>query len=120
GNWDTEKGFDGLNVLASDDGGSTYQQVPLVSMGPPEGPGLASAQIDGNSGGYRLLTFDLSGLSGATIQLRLQFTSDAGVEKKGFAVDDLTVTGSRTGGVVANLSAQGNNVVVEPAQGWIR
>lgn len=93
-NYDTEKGFDGVNVLASDDGGTTYELVPLVSAGPPSGEELASAQIDGNSGGYRLLTFDLSGFEGPTLKLRLQFTSDAGVELSGFAFDDVTVTGS--------------------------
>jgi hypothetical protein len=108
-NYDTESGFDGVNVLASDDGGKTYREVPLLSKGAPSGPSLASAQIDGSSGGWRLLTFDLSSFKGQTLRPRLEFTSDTGVEKSGFAFDDLTITGSQE--APAALALKGTNAL---------
>ena len=130
-NYDAEKGFDGLNLLASDDGGSTYRTVPILSTGPPTGVGLASAQIDGNSKGYRLIEGDLSGFKGQTIRIRFQFTSDGGVEKAGAAVDDVSVLGSELAPVKAVLKAaasQGSSVegvqigtlTLSSASDWVR
>jgi hypothetical protein len=133
-NYDTEKGFDGLNFFASDDGGTTYKMLPLVSIGDPTGPGLKAAQIDGNSGGYRLLSFDLSGFTGPTLKLRIQFTSDGGVEYSGAAIDDLVVTGSNIAPVTAAFSTSGTSssglarrattaigtVKITPERDWVR
>jgi hypothetical protein len=132
-NYDTEKGFDGLNFLASDDGGSTYRLLPVVSIGPPTPPALAAAQIDGNSGGYRLLSFDLSSFSGSTLQLRIQFTSDSGVEYGGAAIDDLVVRGANVAPVATALSATASatslprgggkvlgSLKLTPARDWVR
>jgi hypothetical protein len=105
-NYDTEKGFDGLNFLASDDGGASYRLLPVIAIGAPTPPGLAAAQIDGNSGGYRLLSFDLSSFAGSTLKLRIQFISDAGVEFGGAAIDDLVVRGSNVAPVAAALAAK--------------
>jgi hypothetical protein len=132
-NYDTEKGFDGLNFFGSDDGGSAYRLLPVVSIGAPTPPALAAAQIDGNSGGYRLLSFDLSSFTGSTLQLRIQFTSDAGVEYGGAAIDDLVVRGANVAPVTAALSAttsanslsrgsskaQGT-VRIAPVRDWVR
>jgi hypothetical protein len=132
-NYDTEKGFDGLNFFASDDGGATYRLLPIVSIGPPTPPSLAAAQIDGNSGGYRLLSFDLSSFTGSTMQLRIQFTSDAGVEFGGAAIDDLVVRGANVAPVAASLSAtptvnklvrgsskQMGTLKITPDRDWVR
>jgi hypothetical protein len=121
-NYDTEKGFDGLNVLASDDPvGATYTQVPLIDAGPAEPPGLSSAEIDGNSGGYRLLTFDLSGFTGSTIRFRLEFTSDAGVGKTGFAFDDLTVLGTVDASVGSTMTgASASDSSISSSTGRVR
>ena len=132
-NYDTEKGFDGVNVLGSDDGGATYRLLPLVSIGPASGLELDSAQIDGNSGGYRLLTFDISSFSGPTFRLRLQFTSDSGVEKGGFAFDDLTVKSSESAPVTATFGAASaasaavtdgfvnvGTLTLTPGRDWVR
>jgi hypothetical protein len=132
-NYETEKGFDGLNFFASDDGGSSYRLLPIVSIGAPTPPGLAAAQIDGNSGGYRLLTFDLSSFTGSTLRLRIQFTSDGGVELGGAAIDDLVVRGANVSSVAAALSAKTSatqlsrnatvpvgTVRVAPDRDWVR
>jgi hypothetical protein len=108
--------------------------LPLVSIGDPTGPGLKAAQIDGNSGGYRLLSFDLSGFTGPTLKLRIQFTSDGGVEYSGAAIDDLVVTGSNIAPVTAAFSTGGTSssglarrattaigtVKITPERDWVR
>jgi hypothetical protein len=132
-NYDTEKGFDGLNFFASDNGGSSYKLLPIVSIGGATPPSLAAAQIDGNSGGYRLLTFDLSQFTGPTLKLRIEFYSDTGVTFGGAAVDDLVVHGSQPAPVavhstivkVAKTAKRGatptlGRVTITPARDWAR
>jgi hypothetical protein len=93
-NIQTEPTFDGLTVLASDNNGLQYREVPLIDVGPPQPPALTSAQITGDSSGYRQLTFDLTGFTGSTLMLRFEFSSDAITGGSGVAIDDLAVLGA--------------------------
>jgi hypothetical protein len=103
--------------VSDDPLGATYREAPLIDAGPPEPPSISSAEIDGNSGGYRLLTFDLSSFTGSSIQIRLEFTSDAGVGKKGFAMDDLTVLGATDSSVGSSIDGSSASNPAVPVGG---
>jgi immune inhibitor A len=88
-NYGIEVGFDYANVIASTDGGATWQTVPTnLSNSSVEPNG-----IDGFSSGWVDLTADLSAFTG-NVMLGFRYTSDGGVNFDGFMVDDIQITGS--------------------------
>ncbi len=87
-NYGIEEGYDYANVIASTDGGATWQTVPTnLSNSSVEANG-----IEGSSGGWVDLTVDLSAFTG-DVWLGFRYSSDGGVNYEGFMVDDLQVSG---------------------------
>jgi immune inhibitor A len=87
-NYGIEIGYDYANVIASTDGGATWQTVPTnLSNSSVESNG-----IDGFSGGWVDLTADLSAYAGDVL-LGFRYTSDGGVNYDGFMIDDIQISG---------------------------
>jgi immune inhibitor A len=87
-NYGIEEGYDYANVIASTDGGATWQTVPTnLSNSSVEANG-----IDGFSGGWVDLTVDLSAYTGDVL-LGFQYTSDGGVNYDGLMIDDIQISG---------------------------
>ena len=87
-NYGIEEGYDYANVIASTDGGATWQTVPTnLSNSTVEPNG-----IEGFSGGWIDLIVDLSAFTG-NVMLGFRYSSDAGVNYDGFMVDDIQITG---------------------------
>jgi len=87
-NYGIEEGYDYANVIASTDGGATWQTVPTnLSNSTVEPNG-----IDGFSGGWVDLTADLSAFAG-NVLLGFRYTSDGGVNFDGFMIDDIQISG---------------------------
>jgi len=87
-NYGIEIGYDYANVIASTDGGATWQTVPTnLSNSSVEPNG-----IDGFSGGWVDLIADLSAYAG-DVMLGFRYTSDGGVNYDGFMIDDIQVSG---------------------------
>jgi len=87
-NYGIEIGYDYANVIASTDGGTTWETVPTnLSNSSVEPNG-----IDGFSGGWVDLTADLSAYTG-DVMLGFRYTSDAGVNYDGFMIDDIQISG---------------------------
>jgi len=87
-NFGIEVGYDYANLIASTDGGATWQTVPTnLSNSSVEPNG-----IDGFSGGWVDLSADLSAYAG-DVMLGFRYTSDGGVNYDGFMVDDIQVSG---------------------------
>jgi immune inhibitor A len=87
-NYGIEEGYDFANVIASTDGGATWQTVPTnLSNSSVEANG-----IEGSSGGWIDLTVDLSAYAG-NVLLGFQYRSDGGVNFEGFMIDDIQITG---------------------------
>jgi immune inhibitor A len=95
--WNIESDFDYAFVEVKD--GASWVSVPS-SVGKP----AANNGIDGVQATYTPLTFDLSRWAGRTVQLRLRYTSDGGVQGQdpklpwaGFFADDISlVSGGAT------------------------
>jgi immune inhibitor A len=96
--WNIETDFDYAFVEVKDGAGS-WVSVPS-SVGKP----AANNGIDGVQATYKPVTFDLSPWAGKTVQLRLRYTSDGGVQGQdpklpwaGFFADDISlVSGGAT------------------------
>jgi immune inhibitor A len=85
-NYGIEIGYDYANVIASEDGGATWQTVPTnLSNSSVEPNG-----IDGFSGGWVDLTADLPA---GDVMLGFRYTSDGGVNYDGFMIDDIQISG---------------------------
>ncbi len=92
-NYGIEVGFDYANVIASTDGGATWQTVPTnLSNSSVEANG-----IDGFSNGWVDLHVDLSAFTG-NVMLGFRYSSDGGVNFDGFMIDDIQVSGSALDG----------------------
>jgi len=87
-NYGIEVGYDYANVIASTDGGATWQTVPTnLSSSSVEANG-----IDGFSSGWVDLIVDLSAYEG-DVMLGFRYTSDGGVNYDGFMIDDIQISG---------------------------
>lgn len=96
-NYGIEVGYDYANVIASTDGGATWQTVPTnLSNSTVEPNG-----IDGFSSGWVDLTADLSAYTGDVL-LGFRYTSDAGVNFDGFMIDDIQISGYELDGAEAD------------------
>jgi immune inhibitor A len=87
-NYGIEVGYDYANVIASTDGGATWQTVPTnLSTSSVEANG-----IDGFSNGWIDLNADLSAYTG-NVLLGFRYSSDGGVNYDGFMIDDIQISG---------------------------
>ena len=83
-----EEDYDYANVIASTDGGATWQTVPTnLSNSTVEPNG-----IDGFSGDWVDLVVDLSAYTGDVL-LGFRYSSDGGVNFDGFMIDDIQISG---------------------------
>ncbi|HUU84410.1 MAG TPA: M6 family metalloprotease domain-containing protein [Phycisphaerae bacterium] len=96
-NYGIEDGYDFANVIASTDGGVTWQTVPTnLSNSTVEPNG-----IEGFSGGWVDLAVDLSAYAG-NVALGFRYSSDGGVNYDGFMVDDISISGYPLDGAEAD------------------
>jgi len=96
-NYGIEEDYDYANVIASTDGGATWQTVPTnLSNSSVEPNG-----IDGFSGGWVDLTVDLSAFTG-NVWLGFRYSSDGGVNEDGFMVDNILISGYELDGAEAD------------------
>ncbi len=85
-NYGIEVGYDYANVIASTDGGATWQTVPTnLSTSSVEANG-----IDGFSGGWVDLT---ANLPAGNVLVGFRYSSDGGVNYDGFMIDDIQISG---------------------------
>ena len=83
-----EEGYDYANVIASTNGGATWQTLHTnLSNSTVEANG-----IEGTSPGWVDLFVDLSAYTGDVL-LGFRYTSDGGVNYEGFMIDDIQVSG---------------------------
>jgi CubicO group peptidase (beta-lactamase class C family) len=89
--YDTEPGFDFFYLEASNDGGTTWQQVPFAIRGDRLDV-TTPGQVSGYQGRQWLqATADLDGLSGP-VQLRWRYTTDPLYHGRGVYVDAIRIT----------------------------
>jgi len=94
-NYGIEVGYDYANVIASVDGGASWQTVPTnLSNSSVEANG-----IDGFSSGWVDLTADLPE---GDVMVGFRYTSDGGVNYDGFMIDDIQVSGYPLDGAEAD------------------
>jgi immune inhibitor A len=87
-NYGIEVDYDYANVIASTDGGATWQTVPTnLSNSTVESNG-----IDGFSSGWVDLTANLSAYTG-NVWLGFRYVTDAGVSEAGFMIDNIQISG---------------------------
>ncbi len=90
--WNLETGYDYVEVLASDDGGSNWS--PLCGKFTKPGNGnqdLENPLYDGSQPAWVFEEMSLNSYVGGTIMIRFQLISDQGVNADGFYFDDLSV-----------------------------
>ncbi|HEX6247072.1 MAG TPA: immune inhibitor A domain-containing protein [Nocardioidaceae bacterium] len=92
-NYGIEEGYDYASVIASTDGGTTWDVVPTNLSS----SSVKAGGIDGFSNGWVDLTADLSGYTGDVL-LGFGYNSDGGVNEAGFMIDEIAVSGSPTDG----------------------
>lgn len=100
--YEIEAEWDGVVVEISNDGGSSWSDLPPIggypsdfsSTGNPaiNGCGYPASQgaFGGASSGFDVFSHDLAGFGGDTIQLRWSFSTDPGFELEGFYLDDIS------------------------------
>jgi immune inhibitor A len=91
-NFDIETDWDYAYVVASDDGGATWQNVltNFSTSSDPNGQNFGHG-ITGFSGGWATLSADLSGFAGDDILLGFRYWTDVAVAFPGFVVDDIAI-----------------------------
>jgi len=89
--YDLEKDYDYLYLLASEDGGATWQIV-ITPSGTGEDPsGNAYGWgYNGESGRWKEESVDLAAYAGKKILLRFEYVTDAAVNGEGFLLDDVS------------------------------
>jgi len=75
--YETESGYDYCYVQISEDGGAYTDIVPRYA---------------GSSGGWQAADYDLSAFSGP-VKIRFRFTSDSGINREGWYIDDIEIRG---------------------------
>lgn len=103
--YNIENLFDGGNVKISTDNGATWEILT------PDGgyDGVISTTFQnplggeqgfyGNSGGWVMETFDLSGLGGNSVLIKFDFGTDTSVQYPGWYIDDITIYGGGVSGL---------------------
>ena len=94
-NYGIEEAFDFANVIASTDGGATWQTLPTnLSNSTVEANG-----IEGFSNGWVDLN---ANLPAGNVLVGFQYRSDGGVNFDGFMIDDITISGYPVDGAEAD------------------
>jgi hypothetical protein len=90
--YDLEEDYDYLYLMASTDGGQTWQII-LTPAGTAEDPSGNSYGwgYNGLSGGWFKETVDLSQFAGQKVLLRFEYVTDAAVNGEGFLLDDVSI-----------------------------
>jgi immune inhibitor A len=88
-NYDIEVDYDYATLIASTDGGATWQAVPTNLSTSTVDPAGIDGSTDGN---WVDLTADLSAYTG-NVMLGFRYFTDGGVALTGFMVDDIAITG---------------------------
>ena len=98
--YDTEPGFDSFFVQVSTDGGRTYHSLANADTTCDLDPG-ADAKLVGNcpgfngdSGGWKSETFDLSAYAGQTVLLAFRYITDANTRGTGVWIDNVRIGGT--------------------------
>src|SRR5690606_13186676 len=91
--WDIEAGYDHAYVQASTDGGETWTALDGTVDGAPFGrdPSNAPALSGKHDGGADAVA-QLEPHLGASVRLRLLYSTGGGTSGRGFFADDMTVT----------------------------
>jgi hypothetical protein len=109
--FDTEPGFDSFFVQVSTDGGKTYHSLAnadtTCDLDPRAGSQLKNncPGFNGDSGGWKSESFDLSSYAGTTVLLAFRYITDENTRGSGVWVDNIVVGG--------NLLADGTSL-----DGW--
>ncbi len=87
-----EEGYDYVYLMASTDGGATWDTVE-TSVSTDENPvgNNRGNGITGASGDWAQVTADLSAYAGQTVQLRFAMMNDGGINEAGMLIDDLEI-----------------------------
>ncbi|KPJ94138.1 MAG: hypothetical protein AMJ53_05885, partial [Gammaproteobacteria bacterium SG8_11] len=101
-NFDIELDWDYAYVVVSTDNGATWTGVPtnVSSASNPNGQNFGNG-ITGNSGGWLLLSADLSAYSGDVL-LGFRYWTDPFVVNAGFMVDEISINGGPPDGAEAD------------------
>jgi len=91
--WSFEQDYDYGYFEVSNDGGTTWTKLPDMD-GIFVDDGMGSLGLNGE--GQGTLRFDLTAYAGATITLRLHYTSDVGVQWAGWWADDFKLADGAT------------------------
>ncbi|MCP4711716.1 MAG: T9SS type A sorting domain-containing protein [Planctomycetes bacterium] len=91
-----ERGEDGGNVAVSIDAGENWTFIqPTVPYSDPDIPGLDNEPgFTGPSNGWLQSTFDLTDFIGNTITVRFRFGSDSGINRAGWFIDNVLISGT--------------------------
>jgi immune inhibitor A len=95
--YDIEEDWDYGYVMASSDGGSTWQILPGQQtsdenpLGLAYGPGYTGKSGGGDSPAWVEESIDLSPFAGQKILLRFEYITDEGINLDGWAIDDIAI-----------------------------
>jgi hypothetical protein len=98
--YDTEPGFDSFFIQVSTDGGATYHSLANADTTCDLDPGANSTLksncpgLNGDSGGWKTETFDLTPFAGQTVLLAFRYVTDANTRGAGVWVDNISVGGT--------------------------
>ncbi|MCE5190214.1 MAG: immune inhibitor A [Actinomycetia bacterium] len=87
-NYGIEVGYDYASLIASKDGGTTWETVPTNLSNSK----VEANSIDGFSSGWVDLTADLSAYAG-DVMLGFRYVTDGGVSEAGLMIDDIAISG---------------------------
>lgn len=104
--FDIESGYDGGEVTVSTDGGVTWNHLPLTGGYPGSftesgnacAIPLTTDCFTGTDLSWTRYTADLSAFNGSNIMIRWTFSSDSGVSREGWYVDDISITNAQVSG----------------------
>lgn len=105
--YSTERSWDGARVEVSTNGGASWNPLvpnagyPSRNVAALQGPGY-----DGDSDGWEAAEFDLALYLGAPLWIRLNYSSDSGVNAPGWYVDDVEVVDRQVIGVPLELATR--------------
>lgn len=90
--YDLEKDYDYLYLVASTDGGQNWQIITTPSGTAEDISGNSYGWgYNGESGGWKQETVDLSAFAGQKVTLRFEYVTDAAVNGEGFLLDDISL-----------------------------